>query len=128
MSVQLVAKPEPEKVIFHRFAETRIDAEPVAGLFVPIDHAAQLFLVVVVGRATDERCVAFAVREDFSPLGIGLGAVIGRVLPCVDVRPAFGVSAGPEVVNIAVGGGKFGYALDGHGCTSAAMESSGVGR
>ena len=128
MSVQFLAKPEPDKVIFHRFAETGIDAEPSASPFVPIDHVAQRLLVVVVRRATHERCVAFAVREDFPPLGIGPGAVIGRVLPCVDLRPAFGVSASPEVVNIAVGGGKFGYALYGNGCTFAAKESSGMGR
>jgi hypothetical protein len=85
-------------------------------------------LVFVVGRATHERCVAFTVIEDFPPLGIGPGAVIERVLPCVDLRPAFVVSAKDEFVNIAVGGGKFGYALDGHGCTPTAMDSLGVGR
>jgi hypothetical protein len=72
MSVQLVGKPEPHKVIFHRFAETRIDAEPVASLFVPIDHVAQRLPVVVVGRATHERGVAFAERNGFAVGGGGI--------------------------------------------------------
>ena len=72
---------------------TRVNANPISRLLVPLGSAAHLGNECFIVCAPDDCYVAAAITNDLMFIGVAPHTVVRRILICVDLHPSIGIRA-----------------------------------